>query len=61
MKRKPSSAVKISPGSKLGPAGKHRPPKVEKLKGDELPPPEEATRRQRKIAFRSGEAQAGAA
>ena len=39
MKRK---GTPISPGSKLGPAGKHRPPKVEKLKGGELPPPEAA-------------------
>jgi hypothetical protein len=44
VKRK-RSAIRISPGSKLGPAGKQRPPKVEKLKGDELPPPERATGR----------------
>lgn len=36
------NAQKISPRSKLGPAGKSRPPKIEKLKGDELPPPETA-------------------
>ena len=35
------SQVPVSPRSKLGPAGKQRPPKVEKLKGDELPPPEQ--------------------
>jgi hypothetical protein len=40
MKRKDRSS--ISPGSKLGPKGKRRPPKVEKLEGDELPPPEKA-------------------
>ena len=39
VKRK-NSVVPISPGSKLGPAGKRRPPKAEKLKGDELPPPD---------------------
>jgi hypothetical protein len=44
VKRK-SSAIPISPGFKLGPAGKQRPPKVEKLKGDELPPPEQAAGR----------------
>ena len=43
MKQKSSNA-RISPGHKLGPAGKERPPKVEKLKGDELPPPERASR-----------------
>ena len=41
VKRKKSSAIPISPGSKLGPAGKQRPPKVEKLQGDEVPPPEQ--------------------
>jgi hypothetical protein len=30
----------VFPGSKLGPVGKQRPPKIEKLKGDDLPPPE---------------------
>jgi hypothetical protein len=44
MKRK-SSEIPISPRSKLGPAGKQRPPKIEKLKGDELPPPEQALER----------------
>ena len=44
VKRK-SSAVPISPGSKLGPAGKQRPPKVEKLKGDESPPSEQELKR----------------
>jgi hypothetical protein len=44
VKRK-RSAIPVYPGSKLGPAGKQRPPKVEKLKGDELPPPERATGR----------------
>ena len=44
VKRK-GSAILISPGSKLGPAEKQRPPKVEKLKGDELPPPEQASGR----------------
>lgn len=49
MKQK-SSTTAVSPGRKLGPAGKRRPPKVEKLKGDEVPPPEQASelkRRQR--------------
>jgi len=36
---------KIAPRSKLGPAGKARPPKIEKLTGDELPPPEEAKKK----------------
>jgi len=44
VKRK-RSAIPISPGSKLGPAEKRRPPKVEKVKGDELPPPEQAAGR----------------
>jgi hypothetical protein len=42
MKQK-SSTAPISPGHKLGPAGKKRPPKIEKLKGDEVPPPERAS------------------
>lgn len=41
MKRKSSSQA-ISPGSNLGPTGKTRPPKVEKLKGGERPRPEQA-------------------
>jgi len=36
--------------SKLGPAGKARPPKVEKLSGDELPPPEAAKAKKKKSA-----------
>ena len=48
VKRKKTSAIVISPGSKLGPAGKHRPPKVEKLQGDEVPPPEQAAGRKAK-------------
>jgi len=42
VKRKSS---RFSPGSKLGPAGKQQPPKVEKLKGDDLPPPEQTAGR----------------
>jgi hypothetical protein len=47
MKQK-SSTAPISPGRKLGPAGKRRPPKVEKLKGDEVPPPEQASELKRR-------------
>lgn len=38
---------KITPRSNLGPAGKTRPPKVEKLNGDEVPPPEAAKARKK--------------
>jgi hypothetical protein len=38
-----TSTVRISPGRKLGPDGKERLPKVEKLKGNEVPPPERAS------------------
>jgi hypothetical protein len=39
---------KAAPRSTLAIAGKKRPPKVEKLNGDELPPPEEAAKKRRK-------------
>jgi hypothetical protein len=32
--------VKVAPRSQLALRGKHRPPKIEKLRGDELPPPD---------------------
>ena len=47
VKRK-SPDVRISPGRKLGPAGKERPPKVEKLAGGEVPPPERAAKAKRR-------------
>ena len=43
MKRKDSQIKRaVAPRSTLAIAGKQRPPKVEKLQGDELPPPEAA-------------------
>lgn len=40
MKKTSSSKSGYTPRSKLGPAGKTRPPKIEKLTGNELPPPD---------------------
>jgi hypothetical protein len=44
MKQKSNQPGKVAPRSTLAIAGKNRPPKVEKLKGDELPPPESNAR-----------------
>ena len=50
MKRKISrTKAAVSPRATLAIAGKERPPKIEKLKGDELPPPEAAARKRSEV------------
>ncbi|HVE17112.1 MAG TPA: hypothetical protein VNB29_10275 [Chthoniobacterales bacterium] len=45
MRNTPGRKNAVAPRSTLAIAGKQRPPKVEKLRGDEVPPPETAVRR----------------
>jgi hypothetical protein len=45
MKKSSSQKQGVAPRSTLAIAGKKRPPRIEKLAGDEVPPPEAATKK----------------
>jgi len=45
MKKSSSQKQDVAPRSTLAIAGKQRPPRIEKLSGDEVPPPEAAEKK----------------
>jgi hypothetical protein len=45
MKKSSTQRQGVAPRSTLAIAGKKRPPRIEKLAGDELPPPEAAAKK----------------